>query len=338
MAFKITLQPGDHQFIAEADQTLLQATLDAGLLVPYGCRSGACGACKGKVVAGQVEADAAQSFALSDADKAAGMTLFCCAKPRSDLTLECREVKSQASIPTRILPCRVQKMEQVAADVMILTLQLPPNERLQFVAGQYIDFLLKDGRRRAFSLANAPHDDERLEIHIRLVPGGAFTEHVFNALREKDILRFEGPYGSFHLDEQSDKPIVMLAGGTGFAPIKALVEHVLHKGLRRPLSIYWGAKDRAGLYLPELPEKWAAENPQINYVPVLSETVRGDFWMGRTGLVHEVVLADIPDLSGHQVYACGSPAMIEVALRDFTAHGLPAGEFFADVFSYAPQS
>jgi CDP-4-dehydro-6-deoxyglucose reductase len=337
MAFKIALRPTGHEFPAQPGQTVLEAALDAGLALPYGCRNGACGACKGKVIDGRVDHGAAQPQALSDADKAAGMTLFCCAKPLGDLTLECHEVRSENDIPVRTMPCRVQRMERLAADVMALYLQLPTSERLQFIAGQYVEFLLKDGKRRAFSLANAPHDDTVLEIHARLIPGGAFTEYVFNDLHEKDILRFEGPFGSFRLDEGSTRPIVMLAGGTGFAPVKALVEHAIHQRLARPIHVYWGAKDRAGLYMPERPAKWAAENPLITYTPVLSNPAPGDGWTGRTGLVHEAVLADISDLSLHQVYACGSPQMIEAAQRDFVARGLPPTEVFADIFSYAPR-
>lgn len=335
MSFQIALQPTGHEFEAAANQTILQSALDAGLVLPYGCRNGACGACKGKVLEGRVDHDGALAHVLSDDDKAAGLALFCCAKPMTDLVLECREVRSEDDIPVRNLPCRVQQMERAAADVMILRLQLPANERLQFVAGQYVEFLLKDGQRRAFSLANAPHDDAQLELHVRRIPGGAFTEHVFAGMGEKDILRLEGPFGHFHLRELSAKPMIMVAGGTGFAPIKALVEHALHNRIARPLAIYWGARDRAGLYLPGLPERWAAEHAHISYVPVLSEPAAGDAWAGRQGLVHEAVLADWPDLSGHQVYACGAPAMIEAARRDFLARGLPENEFFADAFSFA---
>ena len=335
MAFHIALEPTGHEFQAAADQTILQSALDAGLTLPYGCRNGACGACKGKVLEGRVDHDGALANVLSDSDKAAGLALFCCAKPRSDLVLECREVRSEDEIPVRTLPCRVEAMERVAADVMILRLRLPASERLQFVAGQYVEFLLKDGKRRAFSLANAPHDDELLEVHVRLIPGGTFTEHVFGGMREKDILRLEGPFGHFHLQELSVKPMIMVAGGTGFAPIKALVEHALHNRIARPIAIYWGARDRGGLYLPELPGRWAAEHAQITYVPVLSEPTAADAWTGRSGLVHEAVLADHPDPSAHQVYACGAPAMIEAARRDFLARGLPADEFHADAFSFA---
>jgi CDP-4-dehydro-6-deoxyglucose reductase len=335
MAFHISLQPSGHSFVAEAADPILQAALDAGFNLPYGCRNGACGACKGKVLEGHVDFGIAQEHALPLAERAEGLALFCCAKPLSDLVLEVKEIGAIKDIPVKTMPCRVQHMEKLADDVMLLTLKLPTNERLQFLAGQYIEFLLKDGKRRAFSLANAPHDDELLQLHVRFIPGGTFTDHVFHAMHEKEILRFEGPHGSFFLREDSDKPIILLAGGTGFAPIKGIIEHAIHNRITRPMTLYWGARSRAGLYMPELPVQWAAEHPHIKYVPVLSDPSAEDAWNGRTGLVHEAVLADFTDLSGHQAYACGAPAMIEAAKRDFTAHGLPDGEFYADIFSFA---
>jgi CDP-4-dehydro-6-deoxyglucose reductase len=243
-------------------------------------------------------------------------------------------VNAARDIPVKTLPCRVQALERVADDVMVIRLKLPTHERMQFLAGQYIEFLLADGKRRAFSLASPPHADDLLELHVRHVPGGNFTDHVFHKMKVKDILRIEGPLGSFFLREESAKPILLVAGGTGFAPLKGLVEHALHIGIRRPMQLYWGAKNRAGLYMNALAEKWAAANG-ISYTPVLSEPDAD--WTGRTGLVHEAVLADHADLSAYQAYVCGAPAMCEAALKDFTARGLPQDEFFADVFSYAPK-
>ncbi|MDO8787035.1 MAG: CDP-6-deoxy-delta-3,4-glucoseen reductase [Sulfuritalea sp.] len=335
-SFRITLQPSGHSFTTDGSDCVLQAALDAGLTLPYGCRNGACGACKGKVLDGLVDHGAAEEQALSVADRAGGLALFCCAKPLSDLVLESREVGTAKDIPVKIMPCRVQKIERVADDVIVLSLKLPVNERLQFLAGQYIEFLLKDGKRRAFSIANAPHDDGFLQLHIRLIEGGGFTGHVFSAMKEKDILRFQGPYGSFFLREESAKPMILLAGGTGFAPIKALVEHAIHKHIARPMEIYWGARNRAGLYLPQLPQQWAAIHEQIRYIPVLSDATSDDDWQGRTGLVHRAVLEDHAALSGYQVYACGAPAMIDAARAEFVAHGLPPEEFFADAFTFAP--
>lgn len=333
--FQITLVPSGHRFTSDSETPLLEAALSAGLVLPYGCRNGACGSCKARVVTGLVDHGAAAEMALPTADRAAGMTLLCCARALTDLTLECREVRGINDIPVKTLPCRVQRLERVAEDVIILSLKLPVNERLQFLPGQYIEFLLKDGRARAFSIANATEDHGQIELHIRRVAGGEFTRHVFHDMKEKDILRLRGPLGTFFLREESAKPVILVAGGTGFAPLKAIIEHALRTGITRPMTLYWGAQTRSGLYQHALPARWAAENPEFRYVPVLSAATIEDAWSGRTGLVHRAVLTDFPDLSGYQVYVCGSPAMVEAARRDFIAAGLPETEFFADAFTFA---
>lgn len=335
MTYQITIQPSGHSCSADDVESILQAALDAGYTLPHGCRNGACGSCKGKVVEGRIDHGETPASTLSAEEKAAGMALFCCARPLSDLVIECREVPAQQDYPVKTLPCRVQKLERLAPDVIALHLKLPNNEQLAFRAGQYVEILLKDGQRRAFSIASAPHEEGLLQLHVRLVPGGHFTGHVFNAMKEREILRFEGPHGSFHLREDSAKPIILVAGGTGFAPIRSIVEHAIHLKIGRPMTLYWGARDRAGLYLAELPERWAAQQANIKYQPVLSEPSAADAWTGRCGLVHHAVLEDFPDLSGHQVYICGAPQMIEAARRDFLAHGLPEEEFFADAFTFA---
>jgi CDP-4-dehydro-6-deoxyglucose reductase len=333
--FRITLVPSAHAFTTDGETNLLEAALTAGFVLPYGCRNGACGACKARVVEGLVDHGDATATALTTADRAAGMALLCCARPLADVTLECSEVRGINDIPVRTLPCRVQRIERLAADVILLALKLPVNERLQFLAGQYIEFLLKDGRTRAFSIANAPHADGLIELHIRYVAGGEFTRHVFHGMKEKDILRLRGPLGTFFLREESDKPLIFVAGGTGFAPLKSIIEHAIHNDIRRPLTLYWGARSRSGLYLDALPARWAAEQAHIRYMPVLSEPAFADDWSGRTGLVHQAVLRDHPDLSAFQVYACGAPAMIDAARRDFGAAGLPEEEFFADAFTFS---
>lgn len=335
MSYQVTVQPSGRQFAAEADETILDAALRHGLTMPYGCKDGACGACKGKVQEGQVDHGKAQPHALTDAEKAAGLTLYCCARAQTDVVVECRQITSASEIPVKTLPARIEKIEKLAPDVIDLHLRLPSSERLQFLAGQYIDILLKDGKKRSFSLANAPHDDAVLQLHIRHVPGGLFTEQVFTTMKAKDILRFNGPHGGFFLREDSEKPIIFVAGGTGFAPIKAIVEHAIAEECMRPMVIYWGAKARVDLYQHALPEQWAAAHAHIGYVPVLSEPAAADAWTGRSGFVHQAVLADFPDLSGHQVYACGSPAMIDAAKRDFIAQGLPEEEFFSDAFTFS---
>lgn len=333
--FRINLVPSGHQFTSDQETPLLEAALAAGLVLPYGCRNGACGSCKTKVIAGLVDHGAAAEAALTMADRAAGMTLLCCARALSDLTLECREVRGIDDIQVKTLPCRVQHIERAAADIIVLTLKLPVNERLQFLPGQYIEFLLKDGKARAFSIANAPEDDGRLELHIRRVADGEFTSRVFERMKARDILRLRGPLGTFFLREESVKPAIFVAGGTGFAPIKAIVEHAIRTGLHRPMTLYWGARTRSGLYRDELPARWATEHPSFRYVPVLSEATVEDVWAGRRGLVHRAVLEDHPDLSAVQVYACGAPAMIEAARNDFFAAGLAEDAFFADAFTFA---
>lgn len=338
MPFQISIAPGEQTFPATEDQTILEAALAAGLLLPYGCRDGACGACKGEVLAGEIRHAPLAASALSEADRTAGMTLFCQAHPCSDLTIKPRSVGSLSDIPIKKLPCRVQSLQRAAPDVMVITLKLPASERFRFRAGQYIDFLLPDGRRRSFSIATPPEQAEYLEVHVRLVEGGHFTTHVFERMKERDILRFEGPLGSFFLREDSAKPIVLLAGGTGFAPIKGIVEHAVASGINRPMRLYWGSRDRAGLYMDELARHWMDTLPGFEYVPVISDAP-GEDWGGRRGLVHRAVIEDLPDLSGHEVYACGAPAMIDAARRDFAAEaGLPEDAFFADAFTFSSDS
>ncbi|MCW5624970.1 MAG: CDP-6-deoxy-delta-3,4-glucoseen reductase, partial [Burkholderiales bacterium] len=237
-------------------------------------------------------------------------------------------------VQVKKMPCRVQSLEKPATDVAVVRLKLPANERLQFRAGQYLEILLRDGRRRAYSMANPPHQDEFVELHLRHMPGGAFTDHVFSTLKEKDILRFEGPFGTFFLREDSDKPMVLLASGTGFAPIKSLIEAAFHAGTTRPMVFYWGGRRPADLYMHALCEQWAQEHSNFSYIPVISEALDEDAWGGRTGFVHQAVMADFPDMSGYQVYACGAPIVIESARRDFVAGcSLPEDEFYADAFT-----
>jgi len=333
MSYQVTIQPSGHQFSVERGQTVLEAALDAGLNLPYGCRNGACGACKGKVLAGRVDHGEAQEGTLSNEDRKQGLALFCCAKPLEDLVIEVREITAVKDIPVKTLPCRVERLEKLCHDVMGIWLKLPSSERLQFLPGQYIDFLLKDGRRRSFSLANAPEEDALLELHVRHVPGGFFTDHVFNAMKVKDIMRINGPLGSFFLRE-SDKPAIFVAGGTGFAPIKSILTHAFHHQIQRQMVLYWGARHLRDLYMPELPARWQQAHDNFSFIPVIQAPLPEERWTGRTGHVHEAVLADIKDLSGYQVYACGAPVMVAAARRDFLARGLPAEEFYSDAFEY----
>jgi CDP-4-dehydro-6-deoxyglucose reductase len=333
---RVTLQPSGHQFEVEEGEAILAAALRQHFVLPYGCRNGACGSCKGRLLEGSIDYGVYQKKALPDAEKAQGKALFCQAKPLTDVVIEARTIGAAKDIAIKTLPCRVQKMERLADDVMILYFKLPANERLQFLAGQYIEFLLKDGSRRSFSMGNAPHDDELIQLHVRRVAGGQFTDHVFGRMKERDILRFEGPLGTFFMREESVKPIVFVASGTGFAPIKSIIERAFHKGVTRPMVLYWGGRRPKDLYMNELPLKWVAQHPGFRYIPVISDALPEDQWNGRTGFVHHAVMEDFPDLSGHQVYACGVPVMVDAAQRDFIAQcRLPEDEFFADSFTTA---
>lgn len=333
----ITLSPGGQTFPAEDHESVLTAALRAGLVIPYGCKNGACGSCKGTIVSGTVDYGTYQEKALPAAEREQGKALFCQAKPLTDCTLVARIVGKAGDIQVKTLPCRIHSLQKLTDDVIVLQLKLPASEKLQFLAGQYLEFILRDGTRRSFSMGNAPHDAEFAEIHVRHVPGGQFTDHVFGKMKEKDILRFEAPLGTFFLREDSDKPIVFVASGTGFAPIKSIIEHAIHKGITRPMKLYWGGRRPKDLYMHDLAQAWAAQHGAFfSYVPVVSEALPEDGWSGRTGFVHRAVMEDFPDLSGHQVYACGVPVMVDSAKKDFVDKcRLPEDEFYADSFTTA---
>ncbi len=337
MNFNVTLQPSLRRFQVESGETVLGAAIRLGIGMPYGCQDGACGSCKCRLLEGRVVHGAHQYKALSQAEELDGMMLACCAKPQTDCVIEARTVPGAGEFPILKMPSRVISIERPAPDVAVLRMQLAATQNFQFHAGQYVEFMLRDGSRRSYSVANAPHllgDPPAIELHIRHMPGGKFTDHVFGALKEKDILRMEGPFGSFFLREDSSKPIVLLASGTGFAPIKAIIERLQHLASTRPAVLYWGCRSKPDLYLHAWALQAAASTAQLRYVPVLSQAGPEDDWTGRTGLVHQAVLADFSDLSGHQVYACGAPIMVESAQRDFvTLAGLPADEFYADSFT-----
>jgi CDP-4-dehydro-6-deoxyglucose reductase len=340
MSYTITLQPALRSFTVEADEAMLPAAIRQGIGLPYGCRDGACGSCKSRLLEGRVVHGPHQLKALSPAEEEAGYILTCCGKPQSDCVVEARSVPGAGEFPVLKLPSRVMSISKPAPDVAIVRLQLPANQNLQYRAGQYIEFILQganSGARRSYSMANAPGNlgsPPAIELHIRHMPGGKFTDHVFSTMKERDILRMEGPFGSFFLREESAKPIILLASGTGFAPVKAIVEQLQIKAITRPVALYWGCRRKADLYQQDWCENAVAAMPNLRFVPVLSEPLPEDAWTGRTGFVHRAVMHDFPDLSGHQVYACGAPLMVESAQRDFIATcGLPEDEFFADSFT-----
>lgn len=341
VSYQITLKTSGKTFTATPDETVLEAAIRQGINLPYGCKNGACGSCKGKVESGQVTHGNHNEKALTPEEALDGCALFCCAKAQSDLTIDVREVEGLGDIAVKKIPCRVSSLDRVTDDVVVVKLQLPATEKFQFVAGQYIEFLLKD-KRRAYSLASAPHEEGPIELHIRHMPGGSFTDFVFGSnesgtmMKEKDILRFEGPLGSFFLREDSDKPIIFIASGTGFAPIKGIIEHMRHQGIQRPISLYWGGRRPKDFYKNELCQSWEKEIPNFKYIPVASDSLPEDNWQGRTGLVHLAALEDYPDMSNYQVYACGAPIVVESAKNDFVAKcKLPDSEFYADAFTSA---
>jgi CDP-4-dehydro-6-deoxyglucose reductase len=332
MTHRVTLEPTGHSYAVPDGQSILQAGLDAGFMMPYSCRAGVCRTCRGTIVEGRVDYGMVHATYLPDSDKAKGYALLCQAKPLSDVVVAVREVEG---VKPRTVPCRVERLDKPAPDVAVIGLRLPMNENFRFLAGQYIDILLKDGKRRSYSLATRPDPGgvTALEIHVRHTPGGAFSDHVFSGLKTRDLLRFEGPLGSFYLRGDSDRPIVMVASGTGFAPIKAICEAALERNLveKRPMTLYWGCRARRDLYMLDVPARW--QRPGFRFVPMLSDPTPECQWTGRTGFVHRAVMEDFPDLSGAQVYACGAPAMVEAARRDFSVQcRLAAEEFFADSF------
>jgi CDP-4-dehydro-6-deoxyglucose reductase len=335
MWYKVTLRHSGRSFNVNDDESVLDAALRHGLNLPYGCRNGTCGTCKTKVNDGRVHYPRQQPDALTPEEQEHSMALLCQAYPQSDLIIDGYEIDAVKDIPVRTMPCRVESIEQLNHDVLRIMLKLPPAIRLQYLAGQYIDFLLKDGRRRSFSIANAPHDDGYIELHVRHIQGGRFTSALFDNVKVNDILRIEGPLGNFFLREGSDRPVIFLAGGTGFAPIKGIIEHTLAAGIRRPLHLYWGARAREDLYMHDLACKWADENSHIHYTPVLSDPTPADHWQGRTGFVHEAVMQDMDSLVGFEVYASGPPAMVYAGRDAFTPLGLSTENYFSDAFEFA---
>lgn len=332
--FQITVQPSGRAFSATEGEAILAAAIRQGIGLPYGCKDGACGSCKCRKLEGAVVHGTHQAKALSTEEEAAGLILTCCAVPQTDVVLESRQVTDESAFPIRKMPSRVTSLEKVSHDVMVVKLQLPANDTMRYHAGQYVEFILRDGARRSYSMANAPHNGPGIELHIRHMPGGKFTDHVFANMKEKEILRVEGPFGSFFLREDSDKPMVLLASGTGFAPIKALIEQMQSKGIQRQATLYWGGRRPSDLYMDAWVREQVAGMPNLHYVPVVSNALPEDNWTGRTGFVHQAVLDDLPDLSAHQVYACGAPIVVDSARAAYSTQGrLPPEEFFADSFT-----
>lgn len=338
MTYHVSVQPSGHSFEIEENELILDAALRQGISFPYGCRSGSCGTCLGKVISGEIEYPEGLPLTVMEHEHKEGKAVFCVSIAKSDLTLEVKEVTSSDEIITKILPARVISLRKLSDDVMEMTIKLPEAEPLAFKAGQYLEIILKDKSRRAFSIANSPSNNEVLELHLRHIAGGKFTDHVFNQMKEKSLIRFEGPFGSFHIRENSNRPILLIAGGTGFAPIKAMLEQLIEEEDTRPIHLYWGVRTKLDLYRNDLAEKWAFQYKHITYTPVLSGVIEEDKeWQGRTGFVHTAVIEDFTDLSGFDVYMAGPPAMVDAAKTGFIKQGLPEEQLFFDSFEFAKQ-
>lgn len=334
MSYSVRIESTEHIFTVDDGESVLDAALNQGIALPYGCRGGGCGSCLGQLLEGTVSYPNGLPDGVSEGDHNNGYVLFCQAVPNSDLLIKSKEVFASDEIQVKTLPCRVQEKTQLNHDVILIKLLLPKTERLQFFAGQYINFLLKNGKHRSFSLANAPHNDELIELHIRLIQDGKFTGEVFDEMKEKDMLRIEGPLGNFYIREESQRPIILMAGGTGFAPIKGMIEHVLKVGIQRPIHLYRGVRCKEDLYMDELAKSWTKQNPLIRYTPVLSGQKDEDNWTGRTGFVHAAIMEDYPDLSQYEIYASGAPAMVYAGRDDFIKNGLNLNHYYSDAFEY----
>jgi len=333
MTHKITLKPGGQSFEVDDKESILTAAIRHGINLPHSCRGGSCLSCRARILSGEIGYRHGLPPALTADEAAAGWALLCQARAISDVSVEAAAMEVPDNIRIRRLPCRVHRMQRLSQDVMALFLKLPGFEPFEFLAGQYVDIVLADGRRRSFSMANPPHEAEILELHIRRVEGGEFTSHVFDRLKEKALLRIEGPLGQFYWREESGRPVIMLAGGTGYAPIKSMLRHIYRDGREHPIHFYWGVRDLAGLYDRALGEREGWQG--FAFTPVLSDPTAGDRWQGRTGLVHQAVLEDEADLSAFDVYMAGPPGMIEAARQDFAAAGLAPDRLFFDSFDYA---
>lgn len=335
MSFKVTVPATGHKFVTEEGESILDAAISQGVGLPYGCRNGACGKCAGELISGEVvyEEGAIRSQALEEFKN--GKTLFCQAKAKSDLVIKVREITKGQDIEIKTLPVRVERLQLLTHDIMKVELKLPENERLQFLAGQYLEILLKDGKRRAFSIANAPHDDKVIELHIRHVPDGQFGDYVFDGMKEKTLLRIEGPRGSYYLREDSPRPVIFIGGGTGFAPLKGMLEHAFKIGFDKPIHLFCGVRAMRDLYMNDLVTDWLGKHDKLDYTPVLSEPEDADDWRGKTGFVHEAVIEAYPDLSGYDVYLSGPPPMVKAGMDAFYAAGLPESQIFSDSFEYS---
>jgi CDP-4-dehydro-6-deoxyglucose reductase, E3 len=342
--YSVRIEPHGRTLRVAGTQAVLDAALAAGLNLPHSCKSGHCGSCRARLLSGETRYPNGRPLGITALEEAGGQVLLCQARPLSDLTVEVRLVASVTEVEIKTLPCRIAHLAPLAPDVMQVMLRLPTVERLRFEAGQYLDVLLEGGRRRSFSIASPPHDSGLLELHVRRVSGGGFTQRLFGdgapagaALTVGSLLRIEGPIGQFGYRAGSG-PLLMVAGGTGFAPLKSMLRHILETGIRRDVHFYWGARHAADVYEEARVLEWAGRHPQLAFTAVLSEATVAERRHHRAGWVHEAVLADHANLSAFEVYAAGPPAMIEAMRAVFPRHGLAAERLYFDSFDYAPDA
>ncbi|NOR18719.1 MAG: 2Fe-2S iron-sulfur cluster binding domain-containing protein [Xanthomonadales bacterium] len=332
--FKVKNSNSGAVFNVNEGESILTAALRQSVMLPYSCKNGTCGSCKGVVESGEVHYPFHPPMALSREDMAEGCALLCQAEPIEDLVIRVREIEAVRDIQVRKMPARVIEKTLLTAEVMRIKIKLPNAQRLQFLAGQYLDILLPEGKRRAFSIASAPHSEDVLELHIRHIDGGGFTGWVFEEMKDRDILRLEGPQGTFFIrNDKTERPTILMGGGTGFAPLKSMIEDLLAHHDTRPLHLFWGVRNHAELYMHEQARQWAEQHEHIQYSTALSEPKDGE-QANFTGFVHEAVLHQFPDLSTHDIYMSGPPAMIDVSRTAFLAHGAEKRRIFFDSFEF----
>ena len=331
----VTLVPSGEQIEAEADESILDAALRAGLNLPHSCKAGRCGSCRARLVRGKVHYPGRRPPGLSEAEERDGYVLLCQSRADGPVAVATRQIQSVTDIRIHSLPCRVQRMQRLAPDVMALWLRLPAVEPFSWQPGQYIDVMLSGGRRRSFSLANPPHEGSLLELHVKRSRSGEFTSLVFDSMTEGTLLRVEGPLGQLAYRDGTG-PVLLVGGGTGYAPMKAILRHVLETGLQRRVVLFWGGRVAGDLYEDAWLRELAARERRFRYVPSLSE---GDGREGvHPGLVHEAVIASGEPLGAADIYAAGPPDMIAAVREMLPRHGADPARIIFDSFELAPDA
>lgn len=336
MPYTVAIPAAEKKFSVDDNEPLLDAAMRNGVLVPFSCRGGSCGACEASLLSGEVSyPNNKLPPALTPTAAQKGLVLMCQARACSDISLAVQEWPTTAN-PARPFPARIAKLNRVTHDVMIVHLQLPPNQKLDFVAGQYLDVLLPNQKRRSFSIANSPDSDGFIELHIRHVPGGLFTDPLFNSTKEKSVLRLEAPHGFFCFDHHAVTTPVFVAGGTGLAPIQSIIDSLLDSGYDRPIHLFFGVRGEQDIYAAETLARWN-RHENVTAIPVLSEP-SGE-WTGATGWVTDQaanLLKQNP--TNHNVYMAGPPAMINAGRTLFTTLGIDSSQISCDSFDYAAES